>query len=75
MCHFRYLSNLPGRFSHSQWKRKTDEASTDFVEGLQVADGRGHGQVVWEFILQVGDQHPELGAPVSHMVQPANVNM
>lgn len=45
---------------------------TDFVEGLQVTDGRGRGQVVWEFILQVSDQHPKLGPPVSHMVQPEN---
>lgn len=43
---------------------------TDFVEGLQVSDGRAGGEVVWEFILQVGDQHPKLSPPVSHMVQP-----
>lgn len=55
-------------------QRKT-EASTDFVEGLQVSDGWGDLQVVWKFILQVGDQHPELGAPVPHVVQPANVRI
>lgn len=47
-----------------------DGASTDFVEGLQVSDGWGDGQVVWKFILQVGDQHPKLSAPVTHMIQP-----
>lgn len=47
------------------------QARTDFVEGLQVADGRRHAQVVWELVLQVSDQHPELRPPVSHVVQPA----
>lgn len=43
---------------------------TDFVEGLQVPDGGRHRQVVWEFILQVRDEHAELRAPVAHVVQP-----
>lgn len=52
-----------------------DGASTDFVEGLQVSNGWGDLQVVWKCILQVGDEHPELGAPVPHVVQPANVRI
>lgn len=49
---------------------ETDGVRTDFVEGLQVTNGRGAGSVVGELILQVGNQHPKLGPPVSHMVQP-----
>lgn len=41
---------------------------SDLVEGLKVADGRRHCQVVGEFILEVSDQHPELSPPVAHMV-------
>lgn len=41
------------------------------VKSLQVADWRRDAQVVWKLVLQVSDQHPELGPPVPDMVQPA----
>jgi len=43
------------------------------VEGLEVWDGRGDGEVVGEAVLQVGDQHAELGAPVPQVVDPQHV--
>ena len=43
------------------------------VEGDEVADGRRLGGVVRESVLEVGDEHAELGAPVAHVVQPEDV--
>ena len=43
------------------------------VERHQVGDGRGGLDKVRVLVFEVGNQHPELGAPVAHVVQPKHV--
>lgn len=43
---------------------------TDLVKRLEVTDRRRRGQIIWELVLEVSDEHPELSAPVSNVVQP-----
>ena len=42
------------------------------IEGHQITQIHriGHGESLWRHLLQVGDEHPKLSAPVAHMVEP-----
>ena len=43
------------------------------VESLKVANRRRDGNIVWEHVLQMPNQHPELSAPISHVVDSGDI--
>lgn len=43
------------------------------VESLQVTNGWGDHLVIRKFVLQVGDEHAKLSAPVSKVINPHNI--
>lgn len=51
-------------------KNTIEPRAAYFVESLEVSDRRRNAQVVGELVLQVSDEHSELRAPISNMVQP-----
>lgn len=66
--------NPPPPSSGQLYRKSRCFGWTHFVEGLQVSDRRRYGQVVWELVLQVSDEHPKLGAPVPYVIQPVVQN-
>jgi hypothetical protein len=66
--------NPPPPSSGQLYRKSSCFRWTHFVEGLQVSDRRGYGQVVWELVLQVSDEHPKLGTPVPYVIQPGVQN-